>query len=118
MEKKNWIRKFVPPCIQKGEVDLEGYVMVQCPSIQDMLEVGDRQAIEEKEGVISSLRSKANADWVEKYIKEVNFKDSEGNEIKSMEDLRSCNMFYKPLAEIVHAVINGDYGKKPLTKTA
>lgn len=118
MEKKNWVRKFVPPCIQKGEVDLEGHVMVQCPSIKDMLELGDKQAMDEKQGVSNSERSQSNADWVEKYITEVNFKDSEGNEIKSMAELRSCNMFYKPLVEIVHAVINGDYGKKPLTKTA
>lgn len=114
MEKKVWARKYVPPSVANCEVDLEGFVMVRCPTWDDTMELGDIQQDKLKEGIGSGQMSKINADWAAKFVTEVNFKNSEGEEIKSLDDLRSCNAYIKPFSEIVSAIAQGDYGKKPL----
>jgi hypothetical protein len=119
MEKKNWVRTFIPPCIKNGEVDLEGHVKIRCPSVPEVLAFGDIETKEDQEKPDMSVeaKSKRSFEWAKQFVVEVSIKDSDGNEATNMDDLNDCNLFLRPLSEIMRAIGTGDYGKKSLTKT-
>jgi hypothetical protein len=110
----NWTRKFVPPSVENKTVDLEGFVMIRPPGMDDILALGDEQEKQDADKMPSSQRSRHSFEFAKKYVPEVSFKTSEGVEIKNLDDLASCNLFLPTIKEIIAAVVKGEYGKKPI----